>query len=175
MADAAPASKEPFNLSQLKELIELMEKHGVTSVSLRNGDEQWRLNRGAREVYVPMPSAPAPLMHAPQQFAAPATAPAAAAPAATAAAPATAAPTASNLPVIKSPTVGTFYASPSPEDPPFIQVGTKVQPDTVVCIIEAMKVFNEITADCSGTVAEVLIKAGDSVEFGQPLFRVRPS
>ena len=168
MAEAAPASKEPFNLSQLKELIELMEKHGVTSVSLRNDNEQWRLNRGAREVYVPMPSAPAPAMHAPQQYAAPAAAPAAAPPAAIAS-------VASNLPEIKSPTVGTFYASPSPEDPPFVQVGSKVQPDTVVCIIEAMKVFNSITADCSGTIAEVLVKAGGSVDFGQPLFRVRPS
>ena len=167
MADAAPASKEPFNLVQLKELIELMEKHGVTAVSLRNGDEHWRLNRGAREVYVPMPSAPAAMMQAPQQYAAPAAAPAAA--------PVAVAPAASNLPEIKSPTVGTFYASPSPEDPPFVQVGTKVQPETVVCIIEAMKVFNQITADCSGTVAEVLVKAGGSVEFGQPLFRVRPN
>ncbi len=170
MADAAPASKEPFNLAQLKELIELMEKHGVTSVSLRNGDEQWRLNRGAREVYVPMPSGPAPMNYAPQQqYAAPAAAPAAIPP------PAAIAPAASNLPEIKSPTVGTFYASPSPEDPPFVQVGAKVQPDTVVCIIEAMKVFNSITADCSGTIAEVLVKAGGSVDFGQPLFRVRPS
>ena len=74
---------------------------------------------------------------------------------------------------IKSPTVGTFYEAPSPGDPPFVTVGSKVGQDTVVCIIEAMKVFNQITADVNGIVTELLVKNGDAVEFGQPLFRVR--
>ncbi len=163
----APASNVPFNLSKLKELIELMEKHGVTEVSLKNGDEHWRLARGAREVFVPM-GAPQMPMAAPAAVAAPApvaaSAPAPAAPAA---------PAASNLPAIKSPTVGTFYSSPSPEDPPFVQVGATVKPDTVVCIVEAMKVMNNITAEMSGTIVEVLVKNGESVEYGQPLFRVK--
>lgn len=161
----APASNAPFNLEQLKELIELMEKHGVTEVSLKNGDEQWRLARGAREVFVPVGAPQMPMMHAP------APAPVAA-PAAPAAAPAPAAPVASG-PVIKSPTVGTFYAAPTPEDPPFVQVGSAVKPDTIVCIVEAMKVMNNITADAVGTIAEVLVKNGDSVEYGQPLFRLK--
>ncbi len=161
----APASNAPFNLEQLKELIELMEKHGVTEVSLKNGDEQWRLARGAREVFVPV-GAPQMQMAAPAPMPAPAAAPVAAAPAA-APAPAAAGP------AIKSPTVGTFYSSPTPEDPPFVQVGSTVKPDTVVCIVEAMKVFNQITADIAGTITEVLVKNGDSVEYGQPLFRVK--
>lgn len=160
----APASNEPFNLTKLKELIELMEKHGVTEVSLKNGDEQWRLARGSREVFVPV-GAPQMQMAAPAAMPAPAQAPAAA--------PVAPAPAAPSGPAIKSPTVGTFYSSPTPEDPAFVQVGSTVKPDTVVCIVEAMKVFNQITADVSGTITEVLVKNGDSVEYGQPLFRVK--
>jgi acetyl-CoA carboxylase biotin carboxyl carrier protein len=70
--------------------------------------------------------------------------------------------------------VGTFYAAATPDDPPFVSIGTRVSPETVVCIVEAMKVFNQIPAEVSGTIVEVLVKNGDSVEFGQPLFRVRP-
>ena len=75
---------------------------------------------------------------------------------------------------ITSPTVGTFYSSPTPDDPPFVKIGSKVSSDTIVCIVEAMKVFNQIPAEVSGTITEVLVKNGDPVEFGQPLFRVRP-
>src|SRR5258708_37654749 len=74
---------------------------------------------------------------------------------------------------IKSPTVGTYFEAPSPGDPPFVSAGTRVVQDSVVCIIEAMKVFNQITADVNGTIIEVLVKNGDPVEFGQALFRVR--
>lgn len=167
MADI-PESKNPFNLAAVKELMELMEKHGATSINLDNGNETWRIRRGPATVqamqYLPPPMqyAPAPMAHAPAPT-----------PAASGAAPAPTVAAESNLPAIKSPTVGTYYASPSPEDPPFVQVGSKVQPDTVVCIVEAMKVFNQITADVSGTIAEVLVKSGDSVEYGQPLFRIK--
>ncbi|MCA9091818.1 MAG: acetyl-CoA carboxylase biotin carboxyl carrier protein, partial [Planctomycetaceae bacterium] len=75
---------------------------------------------------------------------------------------------------IRSPTVGTFYISPTPEDPPFVTVGSTVKADTIVCIVEAMKVFNQIPAEVSGTVVEVLVANGDPVEFNQPLFRVKP-
>jgi biotin carboxyl carrier protein len=78
-----------------------------------------------------------------------------------------------NLKTINSPMVGTFYATPSPENPPFVAVGSPVKPDTVVCIIEAMKVMNEIPSEISGTVVECLVANGTSVEFGQPLFRVK--
>lgn len=75
---------------------------------------------------------------------------------------------------IKSPMVGTFYNSPSPEDPPFVKVGDRIEPDTVVCIIEAMKVMNEVKAGVSGTVAELLVKGSQPVEFGTKLLRIVP-
>lgn len=163
MADEAPTSNESFNLEKLKELIELMEKHDLTDVHLRHGAEQWRLRRGP-QVVAAAPQVP---------VAPPAPAPAAAAPAAPApeAAPA---PAASNLLEVKSPIVGTFYSSPTPEDPAFVAVGSKVTADSVVCIVEAMKVFNQITADVSGTIEEILVSNGDPVESGQVLFRVKP-
>jgi len=76
---------------------------------------------------------------------------------------------------IKSPTPGTFYAAPSPDAEPFVRVGSKVQPDTVVCLIEAMKVFNEITADCTGTIVAVMVENQQPVEYGQVLFKVDPT
>ena len=78
------------------------------------------------------------------------------------------------LEVIKSPLVGTFYATPSPDSPPFVEAGSKVEPQMVVCIIEAMKVMNEIKTEVGGTIAEVLVKNGQAVEFGQALFKIRP-
>lgn len=167
MSDDDQTSNESFNLDKLKELIELMEKHDLTDVHLRHGAEQWRLRRGP-QVVAAAPSAPA-------AYATPAAAPAPAAPAA--AAPEAAAPAApaSNLLEIKSPIVGTFYSSPTPEDPVFVTAGSKVTQDTVVCIVEAMKVFNQITADVSGTIEEMLVGNGDPVESGQVLFRVKPN
>ena len=76
---------------------------------------------------------------------------------------------------IKSPTPGTFYAAPSPDAPPYVKVGAKVTPTTVVCQIEAMKIFNEIAAECAGVIAEVLVEDKQPVEFGQVLFRVDPN
>ena len=159
-----------FDLERVRELIEMMEKHGVTEVNLRKADERWVLRRGPAEVinmmapggYAPPPSyAPAPQVHH-------APAPQAAAPSTPAAAPA-----AVDGPVIKSPTVGTYYGSPTPGEAAFVKVGSVVKADTVVCIIEAMKVFNQIPAEISGTITEVLVNNGDAVEYGQPLFRVK--
>ena len=78
-----------------------------------------------------------------------------------------------NVKVITSPMVGTFYATPSPESPNFVAIGSNVKADSVVCIIEAMKVMNEIQSELSGTIVECLVASGTSVEFGQPLFRVK--
>ena len=75
---------------------------------------------------------------------------------------------------IKSPMVGTFYAAPDPDSPPFVQLGSTVNPSTVVCIVEAMKVFNEIKAELSGTIQKILVKNEEPIEYGQPLFLVRP-
>ncbi|EIA21275.1 acetyl-CoA carboxylase biotin carboxyl carrier protein [Listeria fleischmannii] len=79
----------------------------------------------------------------------------------------------SDLEVITSPMVGTFYASGSPGEPPFVEIGSQVSNNTVVCVVEAMKLFNEITADLNGEIAEILVSNGELVEFGQPLFKVR--
>ena len=76
---------------------------------------------------------------------------------------------------INAPTVGTFYSAASPEDAPFVTVGTVVKPDTVICMIEAMKVFNQILAEKSGRIVEILVENGDAVGFGQPLFRIEPA
>ena len=164
--EASQEREESFDLERLRELVELMEKHGVTEVDLRQGGERWRLRRGSTEPQVismaPMaaPAAPAPVA------AAPAAPPAAAAPAA---------PEPDNATYITSPTVGTFYSSPSPDDPAFVSVGSDVTAETIVCIVEAMKVFNQIPAEVAGKIAEVLVSDGDAIEFGQALFRVQPA
>ena len=165
MADGKSAGV-PLDLERLRELIALMEKHDLSEVDLQNGEQRCRLRRGPQNVSV---------MAAPQGYLPQPAAPAAAPAPLAAAAPATpAAPVNDGSIVIKSPTVGTFYLSPSPDDPPFVKVGSTVKSDTVVCLIEAMKVYNQITADVVGTVVEVLVNNADAVEFGQPLFRVKP-
>lgn len=166
MAGDSADQGNPFDLERVRTLMEMMEKHGLTEVSLKQGEQQWKFRRGPETVQ--MVGGPA--------FAMPSMPTAAPAPAA-ASAPAAAAPAAdpnAGMALIKSPTVGTFYAAPSPADPAYVTVGSRVSPDTVVCQVEAMKVFNQIAAECAGTIAEILVKNGDAVEFGQVLFRVRP-
>ena len=150
-----------FDLDKLRELMELMEEHDVREIKLQRGDERWQMRRGPQDVMQMVSAAPPAV--APQPVASP---------------PDTARPPDTTpddgTVVINSPTVGTFYASPSPEDPAFVSVGSKVQPDTLVCLVEAMKVFNQIPAEVSGTITEILVNNGEPVEFNQPLFRVRP-
>lgn len=160
---------ESFDLDKFRKLLQLMEKFGVTEVNLQNEEESWKIRRGPKVTYA-QPSfspeyVPAPMMHAASS------APAAAA----ASAPAVPASTAPVGITINAPTVGTFYSAASPDDPPFVSVGTVVKPDTVICIIEAMKVFNQIQAEKSGRVVEILVENGDAVGFGQPLFRIEPA
>lgn len=166
MSAEADKDSGSFDLAQLRELISLMEQHGLTEINLRQGTTRWQLRRSGAEqpqwTGMPYPAfAPPPMPVAPMATVAPA-APVAAA-----------APVEEGI-LIKAPTVGTFYASPTPNDPTFVSVGSKIGKDTVVCIIEAMKVFNQIPAEVNGTILEVLCKNGDAVEFGQPLFRVKP-
>jgi acetyl-CoA carboxylase biotin carboxyl carrier protein len=160
-AGASANSEAFFDLERLREVIELMEKHGLTEVSLRQGDQTWRLRRGPQEAMQMPPAGAIPVQAAPV------------ADSASPSEPGSQSKTDDFL-TITSPTVGTFYAAASPDDPPFVSVGAKIQPDTIVCIVEAMKVFNQIPAEVSGTIVEILIGNGDSVEFGQPLYRVRP-
>jgi acetyl-CoA carboxylase biotin carboxyl carrier protein len=156
-------SGNPFDLETLKQLVEMMDEHGLTEVSLKKGSEHLRLRRGGNDAPLPMFAPPA-VMHPASPLPAAAKAPSE---------PAQAAASEAGLVEIKSPTVGTFYASPSPDEPAFVSVGSKVTPTSIVCLIEAMKVFNQIPADVAGTIAAVLVKNNDAVEYGQPLFKVR--
>lgn len=150
-----------MDLKDIKAIVDLMEKNGLTAFEMEKGGFRIALSKGA--VAGPAVSyAPAPVAAA----ATPATE------AASAPAEAAAAPAASGK-EIPSPMVGTFYTSPSPESPTFVKVGQKVTPDTVVCIIEAMKVMNEIKAEVSGTITEVAAENGQPVQFGQALFRYK--
>ncbi len=157
-----------IDIRKLKELVRLMSTNDLVELDLRDKDEQVTIRR-------PSPQAAPQIVHHAPVMAAPAVAAPAGAPVA---APAAAAPAArdsdAGLIKIESPMVGTFYASPSPDKPPFITAGASVGPETVVCLVEAMKIFNEIKAGCSGTIERVLVKSGDPVEFGQPLFLVKP-
>jgi acetyl-CoA carboxylase biotin carboxyl carrier protein len=126
-------------------------------------DQEFKL-RIKRDVAGRTPAAPAAQAPAPAQSSAPAPA---------APAPTTPAAADPNMKMITSPMVGTFYATPSPDSPNFVAIGSSVKADSVVCIIEAMKVMNEIQSELSGTIVECLVASGTSVEFGQPLFRVK--
>ena len=147
-----------MDLKEIKALIDLMQKNGLTAFEMEK--DGFRISLAKEAGYAPA-----------MAYAAPPAAPAAAVPA-PAAAPSEAAPAASGK-EIPSPMVGTFYSSPSPESPAFVKVGQKVTPDTVVCIIEAMKVMNEIKAEVSGTITEVAAENGQPVQFGQALFRYK--
>ena len=151
-----------IDLKKLEKLINLMAEHDLTEIELDDGKEKVQLKRGSTSapVQVVAPAAPAPAAAPPPPAAA------TSAPASGAAAPAAAGPT------IDSPMVGTFYAASNPDSPAFVKPGDSVSPGTVVCIVEAMKVFNEIKAEKAGKVKSVLVSNGDAVEFGQALFEL---
>jgi acetyl-CoA carboxylase biotin carboxyl carrier protein len=160
MSSSGTGTGDIFDVKKVRRLVEMMEQHDLAEIDLRQGDQRIRLRRGAEMQPTPV------IQYAPQQSAPPATGQTAGG--GTSAAPAADA----DLKVITSPMVGTFYAAANPESPPFVKVGDHVGPESVVCIIEAMKVFNEIQAELSGKVAAVLVETGQPVEFGQPLFKI---
>lgn len=154
----------PFDVKTVEHLIALMAEHELSEISLADGEQRIRLRKGgavptAAFVPGPMPYPMAPPAPTPAANSAPAEPP----------------KPAKNLLEIKSPMVGTFYAKPSPDKPDFVSVGSKVTPATVVCKLEAMKIFNDLTADVAGTIAEVCVKNAQAVEYGQVLFRVDPA
>ncbi|MBV8076437.1 MAG: acetyl-CoA carboxylase biotin carboxyl carrier protein [Planctomycetaceae bacterium] len=167
MPENPTESSEPRDVRTIRHLVRLMKRYDLTAIDIIEGPTQIRLRRRGIEVVAAPPAV--------------ATAPSAAPPAV--AASASAAPPRAEAPapaapaglVIESPMVGTFYAASAPDAPPFVSVGSVVRPDTTVCVIEAMKVFTEIPAGLSGTITEVLVKNGQPVEFGQPLFHVNPA
>jgi acetyl-CoA carboxylase biotin carboxyl carrier protein len=156
-------SPEPEGVRAIRHLVRLMKRYDLTAIDFMEGPTQIRLRRRGPEASVAYH--PVPISQAPQPPLAPTVAPTA---------PAPAAPAAPKGIVIESPMVGTFYSSSTPDSPPFVNVGSSVRPDTTVCIIEAMKVFTDIPAGVAGTITEILVKSGQTVEFGQPLFRVNP-
>lgn len=166
MPDDGSKIPSPFDVRTIKDLVALMGRNDLSEIDLREGDLRIRLRRGplgAVSVAAHPPPAPAA---APAPLAAGGTGAATAPPAEESAKPA------KELLTVKSPTPGTFYVAASPDAEPFVGVGSRVTPSTVVCLIEAMKIFNEITADCTGVVTEVCVDNQQPVEYGQVLFRV---
>ncbi|MEM6979847.1 MAG: acetyl-CoA carboxylase biotin carboxyl carrier protein [Planctomycetota bacterium] len=167
MSSDSPQGGDVFDIDRIRQIVELMEQHELSEVDLQQADDRIRLTRGVAVPVAPVAqavpvAAPAPPPSTPQPTAAPA--------------PAAEATASGDIPgtiTINSPMVGTFYSKPNPESPSFVDVGQSIHNDTVVCIIEAMKVFNEIPAECSGKVVEVLAKDQQAVDFGMPLFRVQ--
>lgn len=153
-----------MNLKELKEIINLMKEHGLTELEIEKDGFKIRLKKAngnitvAEETFaqgkgtVPIPP------HEARTAAAPA--------------PVEAAPPANEI-LVRSPMVGTFYAAPAPDQPPYVNVGSIIKPDDVLCIVEAMKLMNEIKSEISGKIVEMLVENGTPVEFDQPLFRVQ--
>ncbi|MFP6557944.1 acetyl-CoA carboxylase biotin carboxyl carrier protein [Paraburkholderia sp. B3] len=151
-----------MDLRKLKTLIDLVSESGISELEVTEGEGKVRIVKNAPPVYV---------QPAPAQYAAPAMAPlAASGHAPEAAAPAAAAPAVPQGHVVTSPMVGTFYRAPSPGADPFVQVGDTVKEGQTLCIIEAMKLLNEIESDVAGVVKEILVDNGQAVEYGQPLY-----
>ena len=151
-----------MDIRKIKKLIELVEESGIAELEITEGEESVRIHRGG--------VAPVAPVYAPAPVAAPA------APTAPAAAPvAEAAPAEPTGHTVKSPMVGSFYRASSPEAKPFVEVGSKVNVGDTLCIIEAMKLFNEIESEVSGKIVKVLVDDSSPVEFDQPLFLVDPS
>ena len=149
-----------MDIRKVKKLIELLESSDIAEIEIKEGEESVRISRGSA-------SMPAPIAYHP-----PAAPAAVAAPAPSAAAPAAEPAAASDANAIKSPMVGTFYRSPSPSSAAFVEVGKHVKVGDPVCIVEAMKMMNQIEADQAGVVEAILVEDGEPVEFDQPLIRI---
>ena len=158
-----------MDLKQIHELIKIINKSNIGEISIEDKDGKVTIKQ--KEEPIVTVAAPAPQVYttAPQQ-AFPSTPPPA-----TPAAPSPPAPKADNLITIKSPMIGTFYRRPSPDKPILAEIGTEITPGKVVCIIEAMKLFNEIESEISGTIVKVLVDDASPVEYDQPLFLVEPA
>ncbi|MEI7766908.1 MAG: acetyl-CoA carboxylase biotin carboxyl carrier protein [Phycisphaerae bacterium] len=163
-AKPTPATSGRFtDTAKVKDLLKLMNEYGLSELELTEGAGKILLRRGsvAGASHVVHAAPVAHVAHAPVAAPTPAAAPAA--------------DDTAGLVAIKSPMVGTFYTAANPESPAFAKVGQQISDDSVVCIIEAMKVFNEIKAEASGTVVKILVNNGQVVEYGQPLFLIKPA
>ncbi|MDQ0188357.1 acetyl-CoA carboxylase biotin carboxyl carrier protein [Alicyclobacillus cycloheptanicus] len=162
-----------FKIGEIRELIRLLDETSVAELKVETDDMKFLIKKAD------VPATPVVVSSTPSNTApAPVAVPAAAAPSTPAAAPAAPAADApleqdENVHFVTSPMVGTFYRAPAPDAPPYVEPGTKVNPKSVVCIVEAMKLMNEIEAEVSGEVLEVLVDNGQLVEYGQPLIKIR--
>ena len=154
----SPSDHDVFELRRIRRLVALLKEHDLSEIDLRQGETRIQLRRGG---------APEPVA-AETPHVAPAASLAEQTPAPAAEKP----PDSKNIVEIKSPMVGTFYAAADPDAPTYVKVGDHVGPETTVCIVEAMKVFNQIPAEVSGKIVSVLVENGEPVEFGQPMFKV---
>lgn len=150
---------------EIKELIQLVVETGIAELEVQHGEDRVRIRRTLETVAVPVAHAAPQVIETAHTGAIPATAPAAAPPATT---------PQSTEHVVKSPIVGTYYDAPKPGDPPFVNIGDDVEPGKVLCIIESMKLMNEIESEVAGTVTAKLLENGRPVEYGEPLFNIRP-
>ncbi len=171
MAEDPSHPNKPLDIKRVHYLVRLMRRYDLTALDVSDSSVQIRLRRRGPQA---ASSAPAPAAAVSEsarasapQVGSPAASPAESMPTAVSAAPKTI--------VIESPMVGTYFSSSAPDSPPFVSVGSVVHSETIVCIIEAMKVFTDIPAGVSGTIAAILVKNGQAVEFGQPMFRLIPT
>ena len=156
------AEMENSDLDKIKKLVEIMEQNELVELEIKHGDDKIFLKRCPAQ-----PPAPAAAVPQPEYGPTPGGRGMIQMPAAKP-------QEQQNLVEIKSPIVGTFYATPSPDSQPYVEIGMHVEPQTVVCLIEAMKVMNEIKAETAGTIVEILVTNGQAVEYGQVMFRVKP-
>lgn len=152
------------DIQKIKSLIEIMKENGLSEIQIKHGDDKIALKRSQPQSIISQPVAAMPVVG--HESAASVSAGQGEKVGET--------PGGEGLAEIKSPIVGTFYATPSPDSDNYVEVGSRVDPQTVVCIIEAMKVMNEIKAEISGTISEIVVTNGQAVEYGQVLFKVRP-
>jgi acetyl-CoA carboxylase biotin carboxyl carrier protein len=167
MSDAEPKSDNVFDVDKIKSFVELMKTNDLSEINLKQGEQQIQLKRGGpAPVTAVMPAAPHAAALPPHASPVPSPPPL----------PQPVEQTEdANIAYIRSPMVGTFYARANPEADVFVRVGDRVEPDTIVCIVEAMKVFNEIAAEISGEIVAVLVENEEAVEYGKPLFKVDTS
>jgi acetyl-CoA carboxylase biotin carboxyl carrier protein len=167
MAEDPSAPEEPLDVNKVRYLVRLMRRYDLTALDLSDGTIRIRLRRRGSDAPSPQSARAAhPIVSAGPGAESPPEARPESVPTSVSAAPKTI--------VIESPMVGTYFSSSAPDAPPFVSVGSVVHADSIVCIIEAMKVFTDIPAGVTGTIAAILVKNGQAVEFGQPLFRLIP-
>jgi acetyl-CoA carboxylase biotin carboxyl carrier protein len=150
-----------MDIRKVKKLIELLEESGISEIEIREGEESVRISRGGNVMMQPAPAVFTPAMHPNTTVSPPST---------TISKPENHTEFSHQERVIKAPMVGTFYRSSGPNDKPFVEIGSSIKVGSILCIVEAMKMLNQIEAEHAGTIKSILVENGQPIEFGQPLF-----